>query len=313
MTGAAARKGHPEESQLQQALAVVADPGRRPPPAGRGRGVTSDLSIDEVLLLHSASWEPAGVVFGVSWWSIPWGAWQWQRTGEVQEAATAFSGAFGQAAETLRREAAEVGGTGVVGVQIDLRLRSHHMDVALTGTAVRPVRGGPADGQASRSGDDVFLSDLSARDFVLLDRAGWQPLDVVAGASFVMAPRRSARQWAAQQGRNTELTNLTTALYQAREAAMETMQQGALAEGAEGVVNVKLDEGPLGRSSRVVQFVAVGTAVRVLAGGHRSLAPELVVPLDERLRLFEATSLRGAGHARGSGGRARARRGDGPH
>lgn len=279
-------------------MAALCQPGPQPTPRSDGRGTTSDLTIDEVLMLHSAGWEPAGMVFGVSWWSIPWGVWQWQRVGEVQEAAAAFAGAFQQAASLLRQEAHDVGGVGVVGVDVDLRLHSHHMDVALTGTAVRPVaasgNGAPGDvrSRLSRPDGRAFLSDLSVRDFLLLDRAGWEPLDVVAGASFVIAPRRSAKQWAAQQGRNTELTNLTTALYDAREKAMEAMQQQGLAEHADGVVAVKLREGPLGHSSRVVQFVAVGTAVRVGEEGHHSVAPQMVMPLDERTRLFEAASLR---------------------
>ena len=55
------------------------------PRPGDDRGATSDLSIDETLLLHSIGWEPVDLVFGVSWWSIPWGVWQWQ-TGEIAEA-----------------------------------------------------------------------------------------------------------------------------------------------------------------------------------------------------------------------------------
>jgi uncharacterized protein YbjQ (UPF0145 family) len=257
----------------------------RPPTGERaGRaGATSDLSIDETLLLHSIGWEPVDLVFGISWWSIPWGVWQWQ-TGEIGEASAAFAGAMGDAAEQLRAECARTGGSGVVGVEIELSVRSHHVDIALSGTAVRPV-GAPPPAQP-------FVSDLSARDFALLTRSGWRPLGLAAGASFVVAPRRSARQWAAQQAQNTELPHLTEALYLARERAMERMQRAGLELGAAGVVAVKLREGPLSHSARIMQFVAVGTAVRLDADVHQPITPQMVVPLDDAVRLFEATSLR---------------------
>lgn len=269
---------HPD---LVQALTAL---GSGAPPAGGGRRpATSALSIDETLLLHSAGWEPVDLVFGVSWWSIPWGVWQWQ-TGEVNEASTAFAGAMSQAAQVLRDECAKAGGVGVLGVEVDVKVSGHHMAVSLTGTAVRRV--GHADSHFE------FLSDLSARDFILLSRAGWRPLGVVAGASFVIAPRRSAREWAAQQAQNLELPNLTQALYLARERAMERMQESSLTLGADGVVAVKLREGPIGYGNRVMQFVTIGTGVRLVADEHRNIAPEMVVSMDEVVRQFEASNLR---------------------
>lgn len=275
-------------AELHQAMSALGEAGTPSAagPAGEGRGATSDLSVDETLLLHSIGWEPVDMVFGVSWWSVPWGSWQWQ-TGEVGEASTAFAGAMSEAAEQLRSECADAGGSGVVGVEIGLRVASHHVDVSLTGTAVRRTQG-------PRQGFE-FISDLSARDFALLTRSGWWPLGLAAGASFVVAPRRTGRQWVAQQGQNVELPNLTQALYQAREGAMGRMQQAGLAMGAEGVINVKLREGPLGYSARIMQFVAVGTAVHLREGEHRRIRPTMVVPLDDAVRQFEASSLRGAG------------------
>lgn len=257
-------------------------------PAGEergGRGTTSDLTIDETLLLHAAGWEPVDLVYGVSWWSIPWGAWQWT-TGEVQEASSAFLGAFDEAAALLRGSCEHAGGSGVLGVGVEVRVSAHHVSIELTGTAVR------------RTGADAhgfeFVSDLSARDFVLLTRAGWWPLGLAAGASFVIAPRRTAREWASQQGQNVELPNLTQSLYLARERAMEGMQRSGTAMGADGIVAVKLREGRASSSVRVIQFIAIGTGVHLRTGAHRSVSPEMVVPLDDLVRLFDAKSLRGA-------------------
>ena len=89
-----------------------------------------------------------------------------------------------------------------------------------------------------------FVSDLSARDFTLLQRAGWMPVGLAFGASFVYAPRRTAGTAIKQKSQNVELTNYTEAMYSARESAMERMQHSALEVGGQGVVEVKVTEGP---------------------------------------------------------------------
>ncbi len=269
---------------VRDAVAAVASPA----PSAQGdalRGTTSDLTIDEMLLLHSAGWEPVDFVYGISWWSVPWAAWQWT-TGEVQEASSAFAGAATQAAKQLRESCERAGGSGVLGVEVGVRVSSHHVAIELSGTAVRRTH---ADQHRFE-----FVSDLSARDFVLLTRAGWWPLGLAAGASFVIAPRRTAREWAAQQGQNVELPNLTQALYLARERAMERMQRSGAAMKADGIVAVKLREGRASSSVRVIQFVAIGTGVHLRTGSHRPIAPEMVVPLDDAVRQFDVKSLRSA-------------------
>ncbi len=270
--------------EVRQAVTAVS---AAPPTAASDavRGTTSDLTIDEMLLLHSAGWEPVDLVYGISWWSVPWNAWQWT-TGEVQEASSAFAGAAAQAAKQLRESCERAGGSGVLGVEVGVRVSSHHVAIELSGTAVRRTR---ADHHRFE-----FISDLSARDFVLLDRAGWRPLGLATGASFVIAPRRTAREWASQQGQNVELPHLTQALYLARERAMERMQRAGAEMHADGIVAVKLREGRASSSVRVIQFVAIGTGVHLPAGSHRSVAPEMVVPLDEMVRQFDVKSLRGA-------------------
>ena len=62
-------------------------------------------------------------------------------------------------------------------------------------------------------------------------------------------------------GQNVELTNFSQALYDAREIAMERMQNEAQAAGAEGVVGVDLHEGSHNWAPHVIEFFAIGTAV----------------------------------------------------
>jgi uncharacterized protein YbjQ (UPF0145 family) len=265
-------------------------------PPSQARGITSDLSVDEALLLHAAGWEPLDLVCGVAVVSVPVGVWNWGR-GAISLASDAHNAAVDQAARTLRAECAKVHGHGVVGVRVEVSVRTHHIDVELVGTAVRPMSGEDPRGTDSALAMP-FVSDLTARDFTLLLRAGWMPVGLAFGACFVYSPRRTAGAAMKQSTQNIELTNYTEAMYSARESAMETMQRSALAVGGEGVVEVKVTEGPMSFAKHAVGFTAWGTAVKLVAGEHQFVQPEMVLSLDDAVVTFEAQSLRGKGRGR---------------
>lgn len=251
----------------------------------RTRASTSDLSIDEVLLLHSIDWEPAELVCGVSVASIPAGVWTWG-SGEIFSASAAHARAVATALNRLQAETQAVGGHGAVGVHIEVEVERHTVQATIVGTAIRPCGSTKSRGQP-------FVSDLSSRDFVLLHRAGWEPVGMAFGASFVYAPRRSAGTAITQRTQNVELTNFTEAMYQARELAMERMQESALEMHAAGVVAVQVGEGPMPFAHHAVRFTAWGTAVRLTEGGHQYLRPRVVLPVDDAVIAFDAASLRG--------------------
>lgn len=248
------------------------------------RAITSDLSVDEGLILHSIGWEPVELVCGAGVFSVPQGSWQWA-VGEIQGATYAAMKALEKAAGRLEDECSQVGGSGVVGVEVGVSVERHAVNAVLVGTAVVPLSG-------RRQRGAPFVSDLSARDFALLTNAGWEPCGIAYGTSFVHVPRRSAGATIKQTSQNVELTNFTEAMYAARESAMESMQSSALAQGATGVVAVQVSEGPMEFASHAIGFTAWGTAVRVTDGGHRSLKPQVAVPLNDLVVLFDAASLR---------------------
>jgi uncharacterized protein YbjQ (UPF0145 family) len=261
-----------------ESLAVAAAPTKE-------RGITSDLSIDEALLLHAAGWEPVDLVCGVAIVSVPSGVWNWGQ-GAISLASDAHNAAVRGAAEELRAECVKVHGHGVVGVRVEVDVRMHHIGVELVGTAVRPVGAGAAHGMP-------FVSDLSARDFTLLKGAGWMPVGLAFGASFVYAPRRTAGVAMKQKTQNVELTNFTEAMYSARESAMERMQHSALEVGGQGVVQVRVTEGPMHFARHAVGFTAWGTAVTLVAESHQFIEPQVILPLDDAVVTFDAQSLRG--------------------
>lgn len=254
------------------------------PTTGRTeRAVTSDLSIDEGLILHSIGWEPVDLVCGSGVFCVAQGSWQWA-VGEIQSASYAARNALENAARRIEAECSQVGGAGVVGVDVGISVERHAVNAVLTGTAVVPRSGHKHGGP--------FVSDLSARDFALLVGAGWEVCGLAYGSSFVHVPRRSAGATMRQASQNIELTNFTEAMYAARESAMERMQSSALSQSATGVVAVQVTEGPMEFARHAIGFTAWGTAVRVGAEGHHSVKPKVVISMDDQARLFEASSLR---------------------
>jgi len=95
--------------------------------------------------------------------------------GEIVAAGEAHEQAFKYAIKRIHGEAAMAGGHGVVGVHVERRVYSTHIEISLLGTAVRPV------GAKAVDASSVFVSDLSARDFAMLMVAGWQPLGLATG------------------------------------------------------------------------------------------------------------------------------------
>ena len=205
---------------------------------------------------------------------------------------------MGEAVAQIRAECGKVNGHGVVGVQVEVTLRQHHVDVELVGTAVRPMQR-PEQGQVAALAMP-FVSDLSARDFTLLLRAGWMPVGLAFGTAFAYAPRRGAGAAMRQSTQNVELTNYTQAMYAARESAMERMQRSALQQpGGRGVVEVQGHRRlPVAFARHSIGFTAWGTAVKLVAEAHQSIQPQVVLPLDDAVVSFEAESLRSAAQGR---------------
>jgi uncharacterized protein YbjQ (UPF0145 family) len=279
--------GHEEADlhQLGQALGV----GESSSPAGGG-GTTSDLSLDEIILLHSVGLEPVHVAFGIGCVSILSGVWNWS-TGPVTDAHDAFQRAFEEAKEAIRSQAHSAGAIGVLGVEVELQVSFHRYTVVVTGTAVRPYTDETGKTHFGVNYRNPFLCDLSARDFVVLSSAGWYPLDLVAGASYVHAPRRTLGATIGQSTQNVELTNYTETLYQAREAAMEEMQSHITQAGGTGLVDAKVIDRPVYFARHVIEFVCYGTAIKMLAKEHTHPQMTVVLPMDDVARTFEATSL----------------------
>ncbi|HEX4244400.1 MAG TPA: heavy metal-binding domain-containing protein [Acidimicrobiales bacterium] len=261
--------------------------------SGGPRAVSTDFSVDEAILVEGTGYEPLGLVTGAAIYRPPyWGRYgvSMRENRELADLSNSLHAARTIAMGRLRAEAAAAHADGVVGVRLEFegaegKGRDYRFNAI--GTAIRATRRATvlankrrSDGMAPEQGD-VFTSDLSGRDFALLARAGYVPAGMVMGVCVYHVARRQFGEWLKTQNANVELELITTALYDSRELAMERMQLESHALGADGIVGVQIKEETNVWGSHVIEFLAIGTAVRLVADEHRSLAPEMVAPLDD--------------------------------
>lgn len=116
--------------------------------------------------------------------------------------------------------------------------------------------------RSSAHSTGVFTSDFSVNEFLLVRKAGFEPIGLCVG-SCVYHVGVQYGTW----NKNQELDVLSKAMYHARELAMTRMRAEATAMGADGIVGVKLTIKRLEWDEHLLEFIAIGTGV-VHGEGH---------------------------------------------
>ncbi|QQE79010.1 heavy metal-binding domain-containing protein [Alicyclobacillus sp. SO9] len=249
---------------------------------------TSDLSVNEYLLVREAGFEPIGMVMGSSVYHIGVQVGRWGQNMEMDNLTQAMYHARELAMSRMEEEADELGADGIVGVRLTINRYEWGTDLAefiAIGTAVvaRPGTKLPDSPHGFRTfHNKPFTSDLSGQDFWTLLQSGYRPLSMVMGTCVYHVAHQGFLKSIAQVGQNQEQPNFTQALYDARELAMERMQTEAHEEKSEGIVGVRIDEGSYGWASHIIEFFAVGTAVIALRANHEIQTPNLVLSLNDK-------------------------------
>lgn len=242
---------------------------------------TSDLSVNEYLLVREAGFEPIGLVIGSSVYHIGYQQSRWRQNMEMDVLTQAMYHARELAMSRMEEEAQELGADGVVGVRLHINRYEWGENLAeflAIGTAVA-ARDRSANFRTFQG--KPFTSDLSGQDFWTLLKAGYRPLSLVMGSCVYHVAHQGLLQSMNQVGQNVEMPNFTQALYDARELAMERMQAEAHQEKAEGIVGVRIEEGSHGWGSHVIEFFAVGTSVTPTRADHQIETPKLVLALND--------------------------------
>src|ERR1700679_3232762 len=222
---------------------------------------TSDFSVNEFLLVRKAGFEPIGLCVGSCVYHVGIQYGSWNKNQELEVLSKAMYHARELAMSRMRAEASAMGADGIVGVKLTIKRLEwdeHLLEFIAIGTGV-----GHGDGHPGFWAHDggPFTSDLSGQDFWSLLHSGYRPVEMVMGSCVYHVAHRGMLTGLASAGRNVELENFTSAMYEAREIAVERMQAEAAAAQAEGVVGVDIHEGSHVWKPHVIEFFAIGTAV----------------------------------------------------
>jgi uncharacterized protein YbjQ (UPF0145 family) len=124
-------------------------------------------------------------------------------------------------------------------------------------------------------GGGLYTSNLSTSEFLLVRQAGFRPISQVMGScyysigwqgmpgtGFMSGGFGAGSYWTPSAGQLFELEVETEAWREARRLAVGRLAQEAKLAGADAVVGVRLSRGGHEWSHGMIEFVAVGTAVR---------------------------------------------------
>ncbi len=248
--------------------------------AGKRELFTSDLSVNEFLLIREAGFDPLGLVLGSSIYHIGFQFTGYFRNQEMAVLTQAMYHARELAMTRMEEEADLLGADGIVGVRLDVNRYewgSHLAEFMAIGTAIRHRAGD----RYRTPNDRPFTSDLNGQNFWTLLNAGYRPVSLVMGTCVYHVAHQGLAQSLGQMGRNVEMQNYTQALYDARELALSRMQAEAEAAQAEGIVGAQVKESSHGWGSHVIEYFAVGTAITSISDEHAVPKPTLVLPLTD--------------------------------
>ena len=151
---------------------------------------TSDLSVNEFLLVREAGFDPVGLVVGSSIYHIGYQMAAWNQNQEMN--------VLTQAMYHARAD-------GIVGVRLEVTRHEWGESLAefvAIGTAIRA-----RNGQSYRNARGLpFTSDLSGQDFWTLLRTGYRPVGMVMGNCVYHVARQGMGQWFKQVGQNVEMS-----------------------------------------------------------------------------------------------------------
>ncbi|MHB1987687.1 MAG: heavy metal-binding domain-containing protein [Acidimicrobiales bacterium] len=268
----------------EDALGIPEDAMRRLAemrPGQPGSLFTSDLSVNEFLLVREAGFTPLGLVLGSSIYHVGLQVGRWSQNMELSTLSQAMYQARELAMTRMEAEANALGADGIVGVRLEIEFKEFGNDLAefiAVGTAVKSDDGG----SWRNNRQQPFTSDLSGQDFWTLVQAGYGPLGMVMGSCVYHIAHQGAFRAMGNVGKNVEMPQYTEALYDARELAMSRMQAEAEQLKAEGIVGVQLLSLAHRWGGHTTEFFAIGTAVRPLRADHVIAKPQLVLPLTDR-------------------------------
>jgi uncharacterized protein YbjQ (UPF0145 family) len=230
--------------------------------AGTDDFFTSAGDAQELYCHMDAGYKPLRYVFGNIAYSMGAiggiiGGLKTMVRGEIKEFSDIFNATRHHALERMVREARHVGANAVVGIRTNVERFNGAHEMFMAGTAALH----PALTQFAQ---DPVTSDLTGEELWSLAAMGFAPLKLLMSTSVYSLGALGGLKSMFKGFIKGEISDLTTLVYDAREHVFDRIEQEAAQLGAEEVVGIKTYIVELG--SGLIEFVAVGTAVRRMAG-----------------------------------------------
>ena len=245
---------------------------------------TSDLSVNEFLLVREAGFTPLGLVLGSSIYHVGIQVGRWSKNQELDVLSQAMYHARELAMSRMEAEADVLGADGIVGVRLEVEFKEWGSDIAefiAVGTAVKADRPrGDRPGLAQQQGPAVHLRPVRPG---LLDPAS-SP-----------GTGRSAWSWARASTTSPTAASATCCRTSARTPSCRSSPRRCTTRGswrwsacrprrkqlgAEGIVGVQLRNHAHTWGGHTTEFFAIGTAVTPLRADHVIAKPTMVLGLD---------------------------------
>src|SRR3569833_811029 len=180
---------------------------------------TSDLSVNEFLLVREAGFRPLGLVLGSSIYHVGFQMGRWSRNQELETLLQAMYHARELAMTRMEAEADVLGADGIVAVRLDIEFKEFGSDLAefiAVWTAVKAdeAHAGTPDGFSWHNNQaKPFTSDLSGQDFWTLLQAGYAPLGMVMGNCVYHIAHQRFWQAIGNTGQNVEILLFSVVLF----------------------------------------------------------------------------------------------------
>ncbi len=218
---------------------------------------TSDLSAKEYALAQASGLQPVAQVMGSSVVQHGWVGRQggYYVNGEIHALAEPWNLARDRAFDRMRQEAELAGADGVIGIEINAGSLGDatNTEMVVFGTAVRDATLAPPAGDrvAGRPGArPLGMCTLSGQDVDKLRRIGAEVCGVVGYTTVISVQLGPNSSWVMNSGsgmlsgggasRNVEITEVSQAVYDARNRVMLEVRRQANAVAANNIVVSKL-------------------------------------------------------------------------
>ncbi len=239
-------------------------------------GFSTSASGQQLYCQLDSGFTPHSFVFGNVAYSIGVGgnirgAFRGLKRGEVPQYSEIFDRTRHLALTRIKREAKNAGANAVIGIETSIMPLMGAQEMMMTGTASNHE-------SLKAYAEDPVTCDMTNEELWNMVNLGYLPIRLVMGVSVYSLGFTSGFMAGLKSLAGGQVTGLTELLYEAREKALERIEDDAEKCGADEVVGIKTRVYDLGGG--LVEFMVIGTAVKKVNGvttENKVLPPQAII------------------------------------